>query len=125
MLEGILVELKKVDQLTQYDYIEQKILIPALSISRERQLITLDEYRVLLEVVRLKSAKSADLKKVMPNLTDNQRTYQLKKLVEQHMLQPIHPGARQYSICFTNNYLLRGVIKALTDQGFVPSSMEK
>ena len=125
VLEGILLELQKVDRLTQYDYIEQRILMPALNISRARQLITIDEYHVLLEVVRLKSAKSADLKKVMPKLTDNQRTYQIKRLVELKMLQPIYPGARQYSICFTNNYLLRGVIKALTDEGFVPSSMEK
>lgn len=125
VLEGILLELQKVDRLTQYDYIEQKILMPALNLSRARQLITIDEYHVLLEVVRLKSAKSSDLKKVMPKLTDNQRTYQIKRLVELKMLQPIYPSARQYSICFTNNYLLRGVIKALTDEGFVPSSMEK
>jgi len=125
VLEGVLIELQKVDRLTHYDYIEQKILIPALNISRARQLITLAEYQVLLEVVRLKSAKSADLKKIMPKLTDNQRTYQIKRLVELKMLQAIHPGARQYAICFTNNYLLRGVIKALTEEGFVPSSMEK
>ena len=93
--------------------------------SRQRQLITPDERQVLLEVVRLKSAKSADLKKVMPTLTDNQRTYQIKKLVELNMLQAIYPGARQYAIRFTHNYLLRGVIQALTEEGFVPSFMEK
>ena len=124
VLEGILLELQKVDRLTQYDYIEQKILLPALDMSRARRLITPAEHQVLLEVVRLKSAKSADLKKVMPKLTDNQRTYQIKRLVELKMLQPVHAGARQYSICFTNNYLLRGVIKALTGQGFVPGFME-
>ena len=125
VLEGILLELRKVDRLTQYDYIEQKILVPALGMSRQRQLITPDEHQVLLEVVRLKSAKSADLKKVMPTLTDNQRTYQIKKLVELNMLQAIYPGARQYAIRFTHNYLLRGVIQALTEEGFVPSFMEK
>ncbi|WP_426077995.1 Fic family protein [Janthinobacterium sp. PSPC3-1] len=125
VLEGILLELQKVDRLTRYDYIEQKILVPALRLSRERQLITPDEHQVLLEVVRLKSAKSADLKKVMPKLTDNQRTYQIKKLVELNMLQAIYPGARQYAIRFTHNYLLRGVIQALTEEGFVPGFMEK
>lgn len=124
VLEGILTELRKVDRLTQYDYLERQILIPALSVSRQRQLITIDEYHILLEVVRLKSAKSGDLRKVMPKLTDNQRNYQVKKLVERKMLQPIHEGARQYSICFTNNYLLRGVVKALTDEGFIPNSLE-
>lgn len=124
VLEGILIELQKVDRLTKYDYLQQKILLPALTISRERQLITIDEFNVLAEVVKLGNAKSSDLKKIMPKLTDNQRTYQIKKLVDQKMLQPIHPTARQYSICFTNNYLLRGIVKALTDEGFVPDSLE-
>jgi len=100
VLEGVLTELRKVDRLTQY------------------------EYHVLMEVVRLKNAKSADLSRIMPKLTANQRTYQIKKLVDQKMLQPIYEGARQYSICFTNNYLLRGIVKALTDEGFVPKTLE-
>lgn len=124
VLQGILLELQKVDRLTKYEYLQQKILHPALAISRERQLITIDEYHVLAEVVRLKTAKSADLQKVMPALNDAQRTYQIKKLVAAKMLQPIHPTARQYAISFTNNVLLRGVIKALTDEGFVPNSLE-
>ncbi len=124
VLEGILTELRKVDRLTQYEYIEKHVIGPALGISRERQLINIDEYHVLMEVVRLKNAKSADLGKLMPKLNANQRTYQIKKLVDQKMLQPIHSGARQYSICFTNNYLLRGIVKALTDEGFVPRTLE-
>lgn len=124
VLQGILLELQKVDRLTNYEYLQKQILHPALAISRERQLITIDEYHVLTEVVRLKTAKSADLQRVMPTLTDTQRTYQIKKLVAAKMLQPIHPNARQYAICFTNNVLLRGVIKALTDEGFVPNALE-
>lgn len=124
VLDGILTELHKVDRLTHYDYIEKHVVGPALELSRERQLITIDEYHVLMEVVRLKNAKSADLVKVMPKLSANQRTYQIKKLVDQKMLQPIYEGARQYSICFTNNYLLRGIVKALADEGFVPKSLE-
>src|SRR5471032_1852476 len=83
VLEGVLIELQKVDRLTHYEYIEQRIVGPALDISRERQLITIDEYHVLMEVVRLKNAKSADLGKIMPKLNANQRTYQIKKLVDQ------------------------------------------
>jgi hypothetical protein len=39
------------------------------------------------------------------------------------MLQPIREGARQYTLGFTHNTLLRGVVKALTDQGFVPPAL--
>ena len=30
---------------------------------------------------------------------------------------------RQYTLGFTHNTLLRGVVKALTDQGFVPPAL--
>jgi hypothetical protein len=41
------------------------------------------------------------------------------------MLLPISEGARQYTIGFSNNYLIRGVIKALRDQGFIPEPLER
>ncbi len=123
VLSGILDEIRKVDRLTDYTYLKEQILAPALAISRERQLITLDEYNVLCEVVKRGIVKSADLATIMPKLSPAQRTYQIKKLVDSKMLQPLREGARQYSICFTNNYLLRGVVHALSTQGFIPSSL--
>lgn len=123
VLSGILDEIRKVDRLTDYAYLKEQILAPALAISRERQLITLDEYNVLTEVVKRGTAKSADLAAIMPKLSSAQRTYQIKKLVDGKMLQPLREGARQYSICFTNNYLLRGVVHALSIQGFIPESL--
>ena len=74
MLQGVLTELNKVDQLTQYDYLKTKILVPALSYARSRKLITA------------------------------QRTYQIKKLVERKMLHQITPNARQYTLGFDNSY---------------------
>jgi hypothetical protein len=48
----------------------------------------------------------------------------IKKLVSQGMLLPINEGARQYTIGFSNNYLMRGVIKGLREQGFIPEPLE-
>lgn len=123
VLQGILGELHKVDRLADYGYLQEKILAPALAHSRERGLISNDEHAVLRNVMMLKTVKSADLAASMPKLGDAQRTYQLKKLVDRKMLQPIHEGARQYSLSFTSNYLLRGVIKALAAEGFVPPAL--
>lgn len=39
--------------------------------------------------------------------------------------RPINPGARQYTIGFSNNYLIRGVIKSLRDEGFIPEQLDK
>ena len=40
------------------------------------------------------------------------------------MLQPIAPGARQYTIGFDHNLLLRGIIHALSEQGFIPTTLQ-
>lgn len=47
------------------------------------------------------------LQPFLPKLNANQRTYQIKKLLEQGMLQPVEEGARQYTAGFANNYLIR------------------
>ena len=125
VLQGILVELRKVDRLTDYDYLSDKILAPALSYAKERQLITTLEESVLQITARKGIAKAADLAAAMPGMTSAQRTYQIRKLVERKMLQPIKEGARQYTIGFSNNYLMRGIVRALSNEGFIPASLNK
>lgn len=81
------------------------------------------EEDVLTATIRAGVVKAADLASAMPGLSTTQRTYQIRKLVEGGMLQPIHPGARQYVIGFSHNLLLRGVMRALTDEGFIPPAL--
>ncbi|MCG2741137.1 MAG: Fic family protein [Syntrophaceae bacterium] len=125
VLQGILAELRKVDRLTDFSYLSGKILGPAISYARERELITAMEEDVLHITARKGVAKAADLAAAMPGMSPAQRTYQIKKLVERKMLQPIKEGARQYTIGFSNNYLMRGVIRALSEEGFIPTSLNR
>jgi Fic family protein len=125
VLSGVLDEMTKVDKLTDFTYLKRHILFPALEYARGRELITLQEAEILSAAVTDGVVRSGDLAKVMPTLNGNQRTYQIKKLVEQKMLQPTHEGARQYTAGFANNNLIRGVIKALTDQGFIPDRLAR
>lgn len=125
VLQGILDELRKVDQLTDFGYLQHKILIPALTHAKERGVITEQEKKVLLIAAKQGVVKAADLAVAMPGLNAAQRTYQIKKLVETRMLQPVAKGARQYTFGFSNNYLIRGVIHALTQQGFIPETLNQ
>jgi hypothetical protein len=77
----------------------------------------------LLATVKLGVAKAADLSKVMPSMNAAQWTYQIKKLVERKMLQPISPNARQYSLGFDNSRLMRGVIHALSQENFISAPL--
>lgn len=124
VLGGVRDELKKVDLLTRYEYLTQSILTPAIAFARQRQWITHTEEAVLALAVKSKVVKSADLASVLPGLKSPQRTYLIRKLVDQGMLLPINEGARQYTIGFSNNYLIRGVIKALREEGFIPAPLE-
>ena len=123
VLTGIRNELEKVNRLADYTHLQSAILLPAVAHARERQLITPQEQAVLQATIRAGTVKASDLETAMPGLNAGQRTYQIRKLVEAGMLQPVREGARQYTLGFTHNMLLRGVVKALTDQGFVPAAL--
>ena len=119
VLSGIRDELQKVDRITQYDYLRDRILRPALAHSRDRKWLNDAEAAVLGMAINKGEFKAADIDRVLPELTTRQRTYLITKLSNQHMICPVREGARSYTISFTNNYLLRGVIHALENEGFV------
>ncbi len=123
VLDGVLNELRKVDQLTDYNFLKERILYPALHTARERRLITQQERNVLSIAAQTGIAKAADLAPAMPDLKAGQRTYQIRRLVKSGMLRPVKEGARQYTVGFTNNYLIRGVIQALSDEGYIPATL--
>jgi Fic family protein len=125
VLTGVRDELKKVDRLADYKYLQTAVLLPALAYARERRLITPPEEAVLSATVKRGEVKAGDLESTMPGLNAAQRTYRLKKLVTAGMLQPVQEGARQYTVGFSHNVLLRGVIRALTDQGFISPALQK
>lgn len=120
VLAGIRDELAKVDQLTHYEVLKDRILFPALDYSRTRGLITRMEEQVLRRAAELGTFKASDFGELFPDLTERQRTYQLKKLVDAQMLQPIRNNARVYTINFINNALIRAVMRILVREGFVP-----
>jgi Fic family protein len=123
VLSGVRDELTKVDRLADYEHLKAKVLLPAVNYTRERQLITPLEQAVLTTTIKAGTVKAGDLEAAMPDLNANQRTYQIRKLVDGGLLQPTKPGARQYSIGFSHNMLLRGVVRALTDEGFIPAAL--
>lgn len=120
VLSGISVELKKVDQLTNHGFLSSKILYPAIDYSAERGLINELESKVLKRAVELGTVKAADIRAVLPGLKSPQVTYQIGKLIERGLLQPVEENARSYTAKFSNSYLIRGVIKTLREEGFIP-----
>lgn len=125
VLTGVLDELRKVDQLTDYDFLKERIFYPALNHAKDRQLITAQERNILSIAAQKGVVKSADLVPAMPKLKASQRTYQIRRLVSSGMLRPVAENARQYTVGFTNNYLIRGVIQALSEEGYIPATLTR
>jgi len=124
VLGGIRNELEKVDRLTQYSYLQEKVLRPALVYGKARQQFTEQEEKVLAMAIAKGTFRAADVDVVLPELNQRQRTYLITKLVNQHMIRPVAQGSRTYSISITNSYLLRNIIQALEKEGFIHPTLK-
>jgi hypothetical protein len=106
--------------LLDYKILQKDILLPAINFATERKLITQEEFLVLKKAIEQQLIKANDLKTIFPGKHPSDISHIIGKLKEKKMLSPIQENARTYCICFQNNYLLRGFIKALGDKGFLP-----
>lgn len=122
VLLGLKVEMEKIDKLVNYKYLKTEILLPAISYSEQRKLITDTEAKILKRVVEDKDQEiqNADLKEILGDKDPAIISRVIKKLVNQRMLKPIKEGARKYTLCFDSSFLIRGVINALSEKGFLP-----
>lgn len=119
VLSGISRELQKVDKLTNKQFLNENILFPAIQYSQKRQFINDDEAKILRFAVEQSEFKAGDLAKLFPNMTPNQRTYQIKKLAERGFISPLPDSPRIYIPNFSQSFLIRGVIEALRENGFI------
>jgi Fic family protein len=120
VLKGLKDEIEKIDKLSEYNYLRKEILIPAINHSIERRYITDNEGRILKKVVDKQVVQAADLKEFFEGKVQAEVSRQIKKLIDKKMLVPESEGTRKYVIRFDNSYLLRGIIKALDEKGFLP-----
>lgn len=120
VLKGLKEEIEKIDKLTDYSFLRKEILLPAISYSLERKYITDVEAKILRKVIDNQVVQAGDLKEFFVGKLNAEVSRQIKKLIDKKMLVPENEGTRKYILRFDNNYLLRGVIKALGEKGFLP-----
>ncbi|OHA14973.1 MAG: hypothetical protein A3A10_02770 [Candidatus Tagabacteria bacterium RIFCSPLOWO2_01_FULL_42_9] len=125
VLAGLKEEIEKIDHLLDRKFTTEKVLLPALDFAIDRKQITQREHNILQALVRKDdmTLRSADLDTVIGEESPVQRSRIIKKLREKGMFHPLKEDGRIYTIGFINNYLLRGVIKSLEDNSFVPKSL--
>ncbi len=120
-------KIEKIDKLLDLAYTTSNILIPVLDYALEHEHITDREHAILQAVVKDKAMciKSGDLEAIIGKESAVQRSRIIRRLKEKNMLVPLKDSGRIYTIGFANNYLLRGVIHTLRQNGFVPDSLNE
>lgn len=121
VLAGILEEVKKIDQLQDFNFLRQEILKPTLRLAIERGYINRDEARVLNVGIDRQQFKAGDLDDSLGAITPRQRTHLIHKMKQANFIRPIKDNGRTYCVSFENNYLMRCLMQTLETTGFVPS----
>ena len=121
VLAGLKTKINKVDRLANYNYLLEKVLKPTITFSIDRKHITDIEAKILNVAIEKKEGfKNADLKRVFPKRVPADISRLIRSLKESRMLAALPNNKRKYTINFDNNYLLRGVLFALDNEGFLP-----
>ena len=126
VLNGLLGEIRKIDKLLDYSYLQTKILLPAVHDAKEHKLITDEEYTLLCSIINTPNIflKANDVKQILNIESSVSTSRKIKLLCEKGLLQPIKKGGRIYTIAFKNKYLLRGIHLTLEKEGFAPGLSE-
>ena len=124
VLGGLKKEIDKIDRLLDYEHLKECILIPSLEHSKERTYINNNEYKILKVVIEKQRIKNADIQEIFKGKHSVSISRYISKLRDKKMLVPERDNTRMYHLSFTNNILIRSVIKILEKEGFAPSRVE-
>jgi Fic family protein len=119
-LLGLKNEIEKIDSLLNKEYVKKQILLPTLHIAREGKHITDQEFKILEFLINKDdmTMKSEELSFLGIN-DSKKKAVLMGKLKDKNIVVPVSSGGRIYTIKFVNNYLLRGIMRVLKENGFV------
>lgn len=122
MLEGLKGEIEKIDQLCDYSFLSQNILLPSLADAVSNHYLTPDQASVLKQAIINPNQEimSSDLVAVLPSMSASDRSRLIRSMKEKGLLRPVYASARKYVISFSNNYWMRSVLATLDNVGFLP-----
>ncbi len=119
VLTGLHRELAKIDKLLEFSFFSKRIVEPALRISVDQEWITQEEYKILHLTIE-KDQQYICARDIMTKLDTNKPvSYKINQLKAKQMLESMPSMPRKYHLRFDNNYILRGVIQTLKNEGFL------
>jgi len=120
VLRGVLSEITKINQLLDYKYLFKNILFPTIEYSLEKGYLSDLEADILKVGITKQEFQAPDLEPVLQKMTPRQKTHQISKMKKRKFIKATKKGGRTYYINFMNNYLMRGLVRILEKEGFIP-----
>jgi Fic family protein len=131
LLTGIRNEVGKIDRLLDEDFAKEKIILPALNYTLEKERISSFEHKMLLIAVERDIVKAADFSSLFPEKSSHVNvSLAIRKLKEQRLIMPVdtagrpNSNGRRYTVRLNRNTLSLGIIKQLDKEGFLPEEHE-
>ncbi|MCK0199138.1 Fic family protein [Ornithobacterium rhinotracheale] len=119
VLSGLKDEIEKIDRLTDYNFLKTKILLPTITYGINHKILTENEALILIKAVEMQVIQNSDLKSLFPEKNTSEISREIKSLKDKKMLVSESNNVRKYILRFDNNYLMRGIIKALENNNFI------
>jgi len=120
VLSGLKTEIEKIDKLLDYKYLSKNILSKAIFYSKESGQINDIEFQILQISINKEVFQSSDLKHLFVGKHSAEISRNIKRLRDKNLITTEKENSRKYLISFQNKILLRGIIRALDDNGFLP-----
>lgn len=120
VLKGLKEEIEKIDKLADYHYLKKEILAPALSEALNLKYINDFEYQILKIVVEKQVIQTRDIRLLFNGKDESMASKSIKKLTDKKMLRSESEGKRKYILSFDNSFLLRVIVKFLSEKDFLP-----
>lgn len=120
VLSGLKDEIEKVDRLSDYAYLKERVLYPALDHCLERQSLTKEESDILRMAIDKVVIQNRDIKPLFPGKSAAAVTHRINDLLARQLLEHSLESSRRYCLRFDNSILLRGITFALGREGFLP-----
>ncbi len=124
VLSGLKKEIEKIDKLLDYDYVAKTILLPAIRYSKERELLTGIEKKILDVAIKKQVFQNSDLQDVFKNKKKSEISRWIRRMKERNLIETEQKSSRKYVIKFSHNQILRGIIKSLGENDFLPLKNE-
>lgn len=96
MLDGLLQELKKIDQLTDVEYVKNRVLLPMIDLGLHNMQITEEAYNVLKVAIQKPEMQASDVAHLFKSKYETSR--KIKSFIEAKFLMPVTEGSRKYCI---------------------------